>query len=386
MKLNLLPLYIIGAAMCLIAAGCSDKKDEPVPPEPVRTVERTLLVYMVANNDLGDEGWDDADIAEMRTAAGTGAISSDRRVLIMHQAPTGKSVLKELKQGGDIDTLLIYDNSESPVTIARMTQVFDDMKELAPARSYGLVLWSHGTGWLQNGVKETGPLRSYGYDRGRSMNVTSLATALEGRGFDFVYFDCCFMAGVEVAYEMRHATKKIVGSATELPKSGMPYDLSLGYLLRGDMESAAAATFGYYDSLQGSKRTCTISVVDTSVLDELASATRSIYSTANALPAGSRPQPYERSSTSRYYDLADFVRRISDSPEATEAWERILERAVTYKAATAAIFNSLSINTHCGLSTYTPVDAADMGTSGYDELQWTTGVASALPWLQTTDR
>ncbi|MDE6498052.1 MAG: hypothetical protein K2L21_05275, partial [Muribaculaceae bacterium] len=268
-------------------------------------------------------------------------------------------------------------------TVSRMTQVFADMKELAPARSYGLVLWSHGTGWLQNGVKENGPLRSYGYDRGRCMNVTSLAVALEGQGFDFVYFDCCFMAGVEVAYELRHATGKIVGSVTELPKSGMPYDLSLAYLMRGDMEGAAGATFGYYDSLQGSKRTCTISVVDTSVLDELAAATRSIYSTAIALPAGSRPQPYERSSNSRYYDLADFVKRISASADATEAWERILERAVTYKAATPAIFNTLSINTHCGLSTYTPVDAADLATSGYDELQWTSAVASALPWLQT---
>ncbi len=383
MKLNL--LHILAAALCFVAAACHS--DEPAPPEkPVAAVDRTLLVYMVANNDLGDEGWDTEDISEMRLAARSGAITAGHRVLIMHQAPTGKSVLKELLPDGTIDTLLIYDNTASPVTIGHMTRVLDDMAELAPARSYGLVLWSHGTGWLQTGVREQGPLRSYGYDRGRSMNVTSLATALEGRGFDFVYFDCCFMAGVEVAYELRHATPTIVASATELPKSGMPYHLALPHLLSGDMQAAAAATFGYYDGLTGSKRTCTISVVDTSVLDELASATRDIYATAVALPAGVMPQPFERGSVSRYFDLAHYVSLVSASPEATARWQQVLDRAVPYRAATDRIFNSLAINTHCGLSTYVLLEPSDMAVSGYEQLRWATDVSSALPWLQTSDK
>lgn len=381
MKLNLLHIHIICAALGCIFAACGNHNDEPLPTCPPPTpVDRTLLVYMVANNDLGDEGWDMADISEMRTAAAAGAITPGHRVLIMHQAPTGRSMLKELHTDGSIDTLLVYDDSESPVTISRMTQIFDDMATLAPARSYGLVLWSHGTGWLENGLSERAPLRSYGYDRGRCMNVTSLARALESASFDFIYFDCCFMAGVEVVYELRHVAKTIVGSATELPKSGMPYDLTLGHLLRGDMEAAAAATFGYYDGLQGSKRTCTISVIDTSALDDLALATRRVYADARELPQGVLPQSFERSSTSHYYDLAHFVTLISPSAEATAQWEQAAARAVTYKAATPAIFNSITISTHCGLSTRIPASEASISSSGYDQLQWTTDVASMLPW------
>ena len=47
----------------------------------------------------------------------------------MHQAPGGKSVLKEVNAAGGIDTLRIYDPSDSPLSIGRMRSMFGDMRE-----------------------------------------------------------------------------------------------------------------------------------------------------------------------------------------------------------------------------------------------------------------
>ena len=42
--------------------------------------------------------------------------------------------------------------------------------------------------------------------------------------FDFIMFDACFMMSVEVAYEVRNYTDYYIGSPTENPGPGAPYD------------------------------------------------------------------------------------------------------------------------------------------------------------------
>ena len=365
-------------------ASCGNKGDEPAPTPPA-TAERTLLVYMVANNDLGQRGYDDADITEMRAAARSGGLGKGR-LLLMHQSSKGRSVLKEINAKGNIDTLLIYDDAEPAVSIARMTRVFDDMKRLAPAKTYGLVLWSHGSGWLEDGWADpdAGKKRAFGLDGTKSMNITSLAQALQGRGFDYVYFDCCHMASVEVAYELRNTTDYIVGSVTELPNYGMPYDANIPLLLKRepDLKGAAANTFNLYDEKTGSGRTCTISVISTGALDDLAAATRLVYTTATPLNSGATPQAFERGTTCRFFDMEDYMERIATDRQALDKWREALRRSVLYSAATPEIFNRLDIKRHCGLSTFTPRSAADMNLYGYNSLQWATDVAGTLPWTK----
>lgn len=381
--MNKLTAIMIAAAMA--AAGCGEShSDEPTPgPEKPTQVPRTVLVYMVAHNDLGSRGWDAADITEMRRAASTGSLGTGRLV-VMHQSSEGKSVLKEITADGSIDTLKMYDTAEAAVSIARMRRVCDDVRELAPADAYGLVLWSHGTGWLDNGMTDNydGPKRAFGLDGGKQMSVTSLAKALDGQGFDYVYFDCCHMASVEVAYELRHATPVIAGSVCELPNAGMPYDENLDMLMQGDAAGAAANTFRYYNALAGSGRTCTMSVIRTAALDDLAEATRRIYTTATPLPEGTMPQAFERNATCRLFDMEDYVERVATDAEALEAWKATLERCVVYAASTPSIFSTLKISRHCGLSTFVVKTANDMNDMNYYRLQWATDVAATMPWAQ----
>ena len=103
-----------------------------------------------------------------------------------------------------------------------MRRVVSDARELAPADGLGLVLWSHGTGWISDTGSINEPSEasgmmsplSFGMDGRLTMKISSLRCALEGNSFDFIYFDCCHMATVEVAYELRHLTPRIVASPT----------------------------------------------------------------------------------------------------------------------------------------------------------------------------
>lgn len=380
--MNRLVLFL---SLAVALASCGDKKgDEPTPPAASTTAVRTVLVYMVANNDLGQRGYDDADISEMREAARNGALK-DSRLLVMHQDEKGNSVLKEINRKGGVDTLCVYDKAEPAVSIARMERCFADMKRLAPAKAYGLVMWSHGSGWLEDGWADPdkGIRRGFGLDGSKTMNITSLAKALDGQDFDYVYFDCCHMASVEVAYELRHATPLIAGSVTELPNFGMPYDENVALLAAAtpDLTKAAANTFRSYDEKIGSGRSCTISVIDTRQLDDLAEATRRVYATARPLEEGERPQPFEGGKC-RFSDMDHYMELIATDATALQAWRETLGRTVRYSAATPSIFNKLDIDRHCGLSTYTPRSAADMASYGYAGLRWASDVAATLPWTK----
>ena len=144
------------------------------------------------------------------------------------------------------------------------------------------------------------------------MNFTSLADGLVGQEFDYVYLVCCHMAGVEVAYELRHVTDRVVGSVTELPAAGMPYNLTLPYLMSGDVVMAAATTFSSYNNLYGVERTCTMSVIDTSRLDRLAEAVGALYAMHPALPDDYAPQRFIYRNCI-YFDLQHSLEGLGDN-------------------------------------------------------------------------
>ena len=241
--------------LMVLFVACGGDEPDPLPPSPPEPVNRVVLVYMVANNNLGAAGYDRDDIDEMLIAARSGDIGPNGRLLVYHDGANAMPVLAEIRGGGRIDTLKRYDGDGYAVEIARMRGIFDDMREYAPASEYGLVLWSHGTGWIQDGISDESDdeisALSFGQDCGRTMNVTSLARALSGQDFSFLYFDCCYMASVETLYELRHAVPLIAASATELPVRGSRYDLNISAFFADgspDLVGAARNTFEHIGS------------------------------------------------------------------------------------------------------------------------------------------
>ena len=70
-----------------------------------------------------------------------------------------------------------YDSNQNSASTETLTQIIDKVQKEYPADSYGLVLWSHGTGWLPSDIYSY--LRSFGQDgKNNFMEINDLASAL----------------------------------------------------------------------------------------------------------------------------------------------------------------------------------------------------------------
>lgn len=387
---NLLCIIISG----LIAATSSCGSDEPSPDpaKPERHIERTLLVYMAANNSLGNDihnsstdipAADGEDLKEMQAAAAAGHLGNNR-LLVYHSAADGSDALYEVTKSG-LEKLKEYNDGNISVSIARMTDVLDDAKELAPADNFALVLWSHGNGWNNDGYNDPDDRhRTWGEHQGKMMNITALRTALEGQNLEYIYFDCCYMGTVEVAYELRKVAPYIVASASELPRDGMPYDKTLRYLMRGQssLTDAARTTYEHYNAKDDAReRTCTIAVIETAGLDRLARATTAIYDVTPLPHPGNNVTNYRNSNRHGYaIDFGEYVSALaadSQLPAAlTTEFESALAAVVKYAAATPTLWDTYQIYHHSGLATYVFDIPSDYDRRGYSQLDWAIDVVS----------
>lgn len=378
-------LMLVAVAV-MTACGKGDE------PDPVKPPSRTVLVYMIADNSLGSSsfGVDADNLAQMDKAVAAGALGETGRLLVYHDGATATPELLEITAEGR-RTLTAYSESESSVSESRMRQVINDMKSEAPADGYGLVLWSHGTGWIESSTSRSGTpgavTQSFGQDlhpTSTEMKVTTLASVLNGEGFEFIYFDCCFMATVEVAYELRDATPWIIASATELPVEGMPYTVNIHAMFAEelDLEQIAANTLDYYKSPEASYNSCTISLISTAALPELAAATRAIMLTGAIPEIYYRAMPFFRSGgvNSHTYDMGHYISALPVSAQLLSAWESAYKKAVPYYGATPYSYG-LDMTDFTGLGCYIVKTSDDASLLGYRNQSWWKDVVSQNPSL-----
>ncbi len=384
----------------LVLTSCHDKSDEP--QITVQPVSRTVLVYMIADNSLGRYGYDSDDISEMLTGAKAGALNGGRLLVYRSRCGTADGnppQLIEVTENG-LEVLLTYPDDPEiySVDVDRMRRVISDSRRLAPAADYGLVLWSHGSGWkessssrnstptltLDQQLVTTPQVKDFGEDRGQTMKISSLSSALSGFGFSFIYFDCCFMSTVEVMYELRDAAPVIVASGIELPVYGMPYDKNLPVFFadgKPDMVQAAQNTFDHYNSRSGIERTCAMTVVNTSGMNRLAEASRKIFATMSDYPVGmSNIQSYERPGFIKtIYDFRDYIEAICTDTNLLAEWNAAMDETVMYADNTPTVFRELNLDRYCGLGSFIIMSASDITFHNYDKQQWYSDVVSVAP-------
>lgn len=344
--------------------------------EPVHVAQRTVIVYIAARNSLGQNGFDTKDIAEIELAVSQGALPPNTNLLIYHASGTNDGVLYRITPKGK--EIIERYNGDNSVNADHLAHVIDKAQQVAPAISYGLVLWSHAMGWTQNHASrsaQTCPIpnkTTWGDENGRTMDITELASALNGKDLEFIYFDCCYMASVEALYELRNCAQFIVACAAELPANGMPYHLTLPFLMNGNLTEAAKITFNHYDSQQGDDRTCTISVINTAGLKPLAQVCAAIARESNLnTPQGYLPQKFMTERTCYFFDLQQYYNALAQqcsTPGLADQLHAALTKAVEFQAATPYIWNVLPVTSHCGLTTY--ITSTANNPKNYNTLQW----------------
>lgn len=377
-------IYPIIAFSAAIATACGDSHDPAPEPQPAH---RTVLVYMAANNNLSYNAI--ADINEIKEGVNNGSGLGGGRLLIYLTLPGTEPRLMEIDGNGNEHTVKKYSDDQTSLTVSRMKEVIADTKQEAPAIDYGLVLWSHGTGWLNDdGVIDEQPTaitpQSFGQDgtgyNPKRMKISSLASALSDSHFSFIYFDCCHMATVEVVYELRHAADHIIASATELSIDGMPYQLNIPTFFKTtpDIVQAATNTYRLYAD-DPSSVGCSITVIDTDALEPLAQATRDIFATSPQLPQDYTPVRYFRTTvmSTGIFDMHHYIHHLSPASDLTARWQAAFDRAVTLHLTTPTVYY-LPAQNFRGLGMHIVTAPDDATIYGYAETAWWRDVASTL--------
>ncbi len=362
---------------------------------PVQWANKTILVYMVANNDLSYRyGFDDKDIAEMIEGMQNSKYVGNL-ILYVDKNTSTQLISIEKDDNGVYQKKLIkeYDERNS-ASYSVFSSVLKEVLARYPANSYGLFMWSHGDGWLPS-PNNSIQTRWYGVDGSNYMDISEIKKALEeAPHFDFIYFDDCFMQSVEVAYELRAYADYIMGSPTETPGPGAPYQLLMDLVFqdKADVKTMMERYYNYYDYTSNDeayikdkwKYGAAISAIKCDELEGLATATKQIVDNyIDNIKAIDRNtvQVYDNYSPSyrpkqAYYDFYDLISRVAKD-EDLHVWKEQLDRAVPYKYSTptcysAYIRNIFPINVYSGISVYIPSFAADYSNwnNFYQTFEW----------------
>lgn len=230
-----LKLYTLLCISFLFLFTACNQDDDPVAPE---AGSKTVLVYIVADNSLAS--FAKQDVEEMMK--GMELVDSSSYNLLVYQDDKSTPVLFRIAKDkkGNVEKKIIKKYAEQ---VSTDTSVMQEVMHRAfyeyPADSYGLVYWSHADGWIPYPVPSAST-RWIGQDRGERednrMNISDFLAVLDDDmpHFDFIMFDACFMMSVEVAYAVRNYTDYYIGSPTETPGPGAPYDKIVPLMFKQD--------------------------------------------------------------------------------------------------------------------------------------------------------
>lgn len=358
-------IWLLLTGIAILFAGCCKEKDEPQPA----AVSRTVLVYMLSDNSLGATyHFDSQNIDEMLQAAAAGELNGGNLIVYRDGYDTHPQLI-QIKPGssGQAQKVVIKEYPDRNSATGEVLQsVIDETVQLFPANEYGLILWSHSTGWVPGNSslalsparrlqKQLPPTRSFGEDGSYYMELDELANALPDHRFRFILTDVCFMGGIECAYQLRNKTDYYIGSAAEVLGAGMPYALTIPLLFdyQLNLGQVCQAIYNHYNSQTGAYRTATTSLVDCQKLEGLADALRTIFEAhrGEATPDLTNVQHFDRRYPYICYDLRDYVAQFASTDELQQL-DQALAESVLYQAATPAILGALPVHAHCGLSCY----------------------------------
>lgn len=407
------------AVVMAVSQSCDEVKGE-APQYPVK--EKTLLVYMIANNNLSGNAVN--NLSDIKR--GFVPQAKDGNIVLYYHVPNQNplllNVFKDESGIVQVDTAYRFPARNS-ATMTSLQSAMNVTATMFPADEYGLILWSHGTGWLPVGFYETpvednagsysgqngssseiqymhsapeteedpfadmvkmikddnllgnnggASVRSFGSDEGKEMELKDVVAALPYK-LSFIIFDACLMGGIEVMYELKDSTDYIISSPAEILSAGFPYSKIMQHIFASpsDLESVAQEYYDLYNNQPTATRYGTISLVKTSELDGVAEVSKEIFE-ANREKISSvdatQVQRYYRGKKHWFFDFGHFMEQIA-TPEQLEKFNQALDKAVIYKATTPYFFD-IKMEEYSGVSTYIPIPANSTLSKYYKTLKW----------------
>lgn len=367
---------LLAAAACLTITSCIyETEPEPAPSGHL------LFVYLGGDNNLSTESYEKLEALRL----GWQTTAADTHLLVYHDAAGAHAHLVEIRSGeggtARIDHLQLY-GDENSATGAALSRAVKDARSRYPSATCGLLVFSHGTGWLPasggSGASTT-ETRTIVVDGNHEMPLTEFAEALPAGVFDYIVFEACFMAGIEVAYELRSKTPYLLASSAEIVSPGFTdiYPHSLHYLTEGRLEEFGNVCFKHFAGQEDAMmRSFTMSLIKTSGLEALqrliSRNTEPVVHAADD-PLIASVQPFDRYVTHLFYDFEDYYSRMLPDDEKRGELSALIDDCIVWKASTESFLTNLNgfdIRRHSGMTTYIRQDIYPALNSAYGELSW----------------
>lgn len=407
-------IRIMSFAALIICATCCDCKKI----ENTNDFDRVLILYEAGFNSLSSDLIEDIDDVKGHYLP----LQTDRNaVVVISQFPTKylsyKTVTdvsitrlyKDRKGSVIADTLFVMPAGSICTKADDFKKALQTVQVKLKSDHYGLLFSSHGSGWIPSGYynepEETifslGPKRAPrkplpegavpyyendefpGLPRTKSIGQTVVGGIMDNVSYeidikefaqsipmhlDYILFDACLMANVEVAYELKDVCDVIAASSAEVMSKGFDYTTLCERLVKSNQsypKMVCEDYYHFYESQTGLYNSATISLIDCSKLDAVANACKTIFenhrSELEAIDYTS-VQRFYRSYHRWYFDLEDMVAHCSPTAAEKKAFDDAMAQCIIYKAATPAFMgggdyeNSAGfyIHTHSGLTSYLP--------------------------------
>ena len=196
-RITIIELVFLASSIFLWLCSCSN--DFPMEQDSNR-YDKNIIVLVDGNNNLN--GYSEQLVHDLNTLKFD---TLRNNIILIYNAKKN---------------IQIYNLTKKDSMILQKENIYESLQKYLEyfttniqAEEYGLILWSHGTGWINT-------KRSFGDDGGKSINIYELAQILPIK-FDYVVFDACYMSCIENVFELREKTKYIIASPDKIPADGI---------------------------------------------------------------------------------------------------------------------------------------------------------------------
>lgn len=399
-------------AICiaLLTAACTKNNDRIEPKAPETVCEKVLLLYLDGYNNL--PMYMEQNITEISPTAPSKALADKYRLLVYSHftasqfdyktpAPSYLECIWTDNEGNPVrDTLVTYPDTCNSASAQMLNRVLTDVRNLVPAEKYGLLVSSHGTGWLPDEYYTYGnrpdpyyiPSRSLtsdfvhpllldpvtksigsgahfeddGLAHEYTINITDLAAAIPYK-LDYFLIDACLMGGVETAWELKDITGAILFSQSEIMSDGFAYDKLLERVLYSDEPDFRKVCDDVIDRNNG-----TISYIRTDGLDRLAEVCAGLfdkYADNIAKAPYDDIQGFFRFGKCYFYDMRDILVKSGISDYDLKLFDDALGGVVQHVRYTEYMLGMI-FSTDCGMTMYLPAKGTPFLDDYYRTLGW----------------
>ncbi len=311
-------------------------------------------------------------------------------MLFVSQSST-KGVLIRLKYKNGVcynDTIEKYNNVKTPGNDLRLTSsnwikyILNQVYSYAPAETYAMIIGCHGYGWIpaNNAIAAkaamakakklssnfTGPKTRWFGGTSEKTDISTLAEGIKNSKIgklQYILFDACYMANVEVAYDLRNACDYYISCPTEIMLAGMPYSKMWSQLTAEtpDYGAICDAFYNFYNYEYDDTYNCgTISVAVPAEADSLASIMKLINDSCSFdYTKIDQVQNFDGYAPPVFFDLGAYVHNLCTSNYLLSLFDAQLKRLVPYKANTEYYYSALSRQGKHKISAYSGLSISD---------------------------